>query len=78
MKDHNTETLALQKRIGELNAVIIMRDDQMRELQHQLAGVKHALEVVLPMAKGYAVEHQVGRNNQIVLWAECIAKGEPA
>ena len=30
--------------------------------------VAHALSVALPMVKGYAAEHRVGRNEELALW----------
>lgn len=45
------------------------------ELRTENEKLKHALSVVLPMAKGYAAEHQVGRNNEIVRWAEFMVNG---
>lgn len=34
----------------------------------------HALQVVLPLAKGYVAEHDVGRNREMCAWAEEIAR----
>lgn len=44
--------------------------------------VRHALCVVLPMAKGYAYAHDVGRNKEMVAWADDVlcktAVGDPS
>lgn len=46
--------------------------DRMEEQSKAKAVVIEALECVLPMAKGYAYEHRVGRNRAIVDEAESV------
>ena len=43
-----------ERRLGEANGLA--------------ESVAHALSVALPMVKGYAAEHRVGRNEELALW----------
>ena len=40
-----------------------------RAAEQQVAELKRALAVILPMAKGYATDHPVGNNAAMVAWA---------
>lgn len=40
--------------------------------RQQIAELRHALTVILPMAKGYAAVNDVGNNAAMVAWAEGI------
>ena len=44
-------------------------------LNERVEEIEEALEWVIPMAKGYASEHPVGRNQEIVNEAEAKLKG---
>lgn len=58
----------------ELQLAIIERD--VAAFRAREAELKHALMVVLPMAKGYAHEHPVGDNIGKCEWAEGLLHGE--
>lgn len=37
-----------------------------KQMRAELARLRDALSIILPMAKGYAAEHQVGNNQRMV------------
>lgn len=51
-------------------------DDEMRMLARQLLRAREIIEIVQPMVKGYAWEHQVGNNQKIAQWVETYLHGE--
>lgn len=72
-------TTALNQGESKLAARLEAAESFAQEALGLLAEARHALKVVMPMVKGYAAEHQVGRNRQIAQWAEHIAdKGTDA
>jgi hypothetical protein len=43
---------------------------KIEELERRVAELEEALLLILPLAKGYAAEHNVGRNREMVIDAE--------
>uniref|UniRef100_A0A6M3IYD5 Uncharacterized protein n=1 Tax=viral metagenome TaxID=1070528 RepID=A0A6M3IYD5_9ZZZZ len=64
------------EQLDSLLAESIILARQKDELKEQIATLKEALKWVLPMAKAYAAEHPVGRNQIIVNEAQAALRGE--
>jgi len=65
-----------ERLLDEADSKYVDPDDELRTLSRQLLRAKELIQVVQPMVKQFAWEHQVGSNQKIAQWVETYLHGD--
>ena len=74
--DWQTRCETAERERDELIGCVLTRPDELSQLQQELERLKAVLQLILPMAKGYANLNNFGNNHQFIAQAEQLLRKE--